>query len=100
MSLDTVTDRLRARLPEFAPLEARVKFALEEGGVILIDAAVRPPTLSHDDADAECTIRISEARLEKLIDGELSPTLAYTLGQLKVEGSLGVAMRLAGLLDG
>jgi putative sterol carrier protein len=38
--------------------------------------------------------------LVQLIDGRLSPTLAYTLGQIKVEGSLGVAMKLASLLEG
>jgi putative sterol carrier protein len=38
-------------------------------------------------------------RLSQLLDGRLSPTLAYTLGQIKVEGSLGVAMKLANLLE-
>ena len=35
----------------------------------------------------------------KLIAGRLSPMLAFTLGKLKVEGSKGVAMKLASLLD-
>jgi putative sterol carrier protein len=99
MSLESVTERLRASLPQFAGLNARVKFALDEGGVILIDGTQSPPTLSHADEEAACTIRLSEAKLEKLIDGQLSPTLAYTLGQIKVEGSLGVAMKLANLLE-
>jgi putative sterol carrier protein len=55
--------------------------------------------LSNEDAEADCTIRLSEDRLAQLIDGRLSPTLAYTLGQIKVEGSLGVAMKLASLLE-
>jgi putative sterol carrier protein len=38
--------------------------------------------------------------LEQLIDGRLSTTLAYSLGRIKVEGSLGVAIKLAGLLEG
>ena len=52
-----------------------------------------------DDADADCTIHLSEDRLSQLIDGRLSPTLAYTLGQIKVEGSLGVAMKVANLME-
>ncbi len=100
MSLESVTEQIRARLPELAALDARVKFVLDEGGLILVDATQAPPTVSHEEAEAACTVRLSEAKLERLLRGELSPTLAYTLGQIKVEGSLGVAMKLAGMLEG
>lgn len=100
MSLETTTERLRSLLPQLSTLDARVKFALDEGGVILVDARERPPAVSHADGEADCTVRLSEERLHKLLDGTLSPTLAYTLGQLKIEGSLGIAMRLANVLEG
>jgi putative sterol carrier protein len=92
MSLETATDQIRAQLPQLATLGYKVKFALNDSGVIFVDATEVPPTLSNDDAEADCTIRLSE-------DRRLSPTLAYTLGQIKVEGSLGVAMKLASLLE-
>ena len=100
MSLASVTGKIQAQLPQLAQLGYKVKFAIEGEGVILVDASETPPTLSHDDGPADCTIRLTEERLEQLIDGRLSPTLAYTLGQIKVEGSLGVAMKLASLLEG
>ena len=61
-------------------------------GVVLIDATRMPPTLSNEDGEADCTIRLSGDRLQQLIDGRMSPTLAYTLGQIKVDGSLGVGV--------
>jgi putative sterol carrier protein len=100
MSLASVTEKILAQLPQLAQLGYKVKFALAGEGVILVDASRTPPTLSHDDGPADCTIRLTEERLEQLLDGRLSPTLAYTLGQIKVEGSLGVAMKLASLLEG
>ena len=100
MSLDSATAQLERHLPQLAALGYKVKFALQDEGVILVDATQTPPTLSHEDAEADCTIRLTEERLAQLIDGRLSPTLAYTLGQIKVEGSLGVAMKLASLLEG
>ena len=100
MSLETATDQIRAQLPQLAALGYRVKFAINDTGVVYVDASRTPPTLSNDDGEADCTIRLSEDRLAQLIDGRLSPTLAYTLGQIKVEGSLGVAMKLASLLEG
>ena len=100
MSLETATDQIRAQLPQLAALGYKVKFALNDAGVIFVDATATPATVSNDDGEADCTIRLSEDRLAQLIDGRLSPTLAYTLGQIKVEGSLGVAMKLASLLEG
>ena len=99
MSLETATDQIRAQLPQLAALGYKVKFVLDDGGVVFIDATETPPALSNEDAEADCTIRLSAERLAQLIDGRLSPTLAYTLGQIKVEGSLGVAMKLASLLE-
>jgi putative sterol carrier protein len=99
MSLESVTDRIRNVLPQLAALDARVKFVVDDGGVILVDAKKAPPAISNDDGEADCTVRLSEQKLHDLLDGRLSPTLAYTLGQLKVEGSLGIAMRLANALD-
>jgi hypothetical protein len=63
MSLESATDRIRTRLPEFATLDARIKFVIEDEGVILIDATAAPPALSHDDNDAVCTVRLSEEKL-------------------------------------
>ena len=100
MSLDHVTAQIEAQLPQLATLGYKVKFAIQDEGVILVDASQTPATLSHEDGEADCTIRLTEDRLAQLLDGRLSPTLAYTLGQIKVEGSLGVAMKLASLLEG
>jgi putative sterol carrier protein len=99
MSLEQITDHIRAQLPQLASLGYKVKFAIDGEGVVLIDATQIPPTVSNEDGEADCTIRLSEDRLQQLIDGRMSPTLAYTLGQIKVDGSLGVAMKLASLLD-
>ena len=99
MSLETLSEMLRARLPELAPLDARVKFVVQDQGALVVDATEKPPTLGREDGEAACTIRLAEDKLEQLLAGTLSPTLAYSLGQIKVEGSLGVAMKLASLLD-
>jgi putative sterol carrier protein len=99
MSLEQTTEQIRNQLPQLASLGYKVKFAIDGAGFVLIDATRMPPTLSNEDGEADCTIRLSEDRLQQLIDGRMSPTLAYTLGQIKVEGSLGVAMKLASLLE-
>jgi putative sterol carrier protein len=42
---------------------------------------------------------LSSDDLIRLIAGRLSPMLAFSTGRLRVEGSKGVALKLASLLD-
>jgi len=99
MSLESLTEQVKGQAPQLATLGYKVKFDIEDEGAILIDGTVNPVTVDNDDADADCTISLNADRLEQLMDGSLSPTLAYTLGQIKVDGSLGVAMKLVSLLE-
>jgi putative sterol carrier protein len=51
--------------------------------------------VSNENKDADCTISMSLENFLQLIEGELDPTTAYMFGKLKVEGSMGVAMKLS-----
>ncbi|MGI9451163.1 MAG: SCP2 sterol-binding domain-containing protein [Geminicoccaceae bacterium] len=99
MSLENLTDQVKGQALQLAALGYKVKFDVEDEGMILVDGTVNPVVVSNDDDEADCVISLNESNLEKLIAGDLSPTLAYTLGQIKVDGSLGVAMKLASLLE-
>jgi len=99
MSLESLTEQVRGEASQLATLGYKVKFDVEDEGMILVDGTANPVTVENADAEADCTIALSAERLEQLLSGDLSPTLAYTLGQIKVDGSLGVAMKLVSLLD-
>ena len=99
MKLEQITENVSAWAIDLAGLDARVKFDLGTDGIVMVDGKTMPATISNDAKDADCTIRISAENMEKLIAGSLNPTLAYTLGQLKIEGSMGIAIKLASLLD-
>ncbi len=98
MSVERLTEEIRRRAETSPSLGYKVKFVLEEGGVIFWDGEATPPQIGNGDEAASTTIRISAKNLEKLLAGGLDPTLAYMTGKLKVEGSLGVALKLTGLL--
>lgn len=99
MSTETVATEVRSHLMQFAGLDYKVKFVLDEGGVLLLDGTTIPPTLLEEDGDADCVISISEDNALKLMNGQLNSMLAYTMGKLKIDGSVGVAMKLASMLD-
>ena len=98
--VDDILQELRSRSGDLRSLNASVRFLLgKEGEVIRVDGRTNPISISREDADSDCTIRITPENLQKLINGKLNPMLAFTMGKLKVEGSMGVAMKLAQLLD-
>lgn len=99
---DTLIARMRARGPGLRSLGYRVRFDLtdtEES--ILLDGTGGQATVEEaaGTEEADTVLALSSDDLAKLIEGRLSPMLAFATGRLKVEGSKGVAMKLAGLLD-
>lgn len=79
----------------------RVRFDLTDtNAVILLDATGGAMDVAEAGGDADTVLALSSDDLGRLIAGKLSPTLAFATGRLKIEGSRGVALKLAGLLDG
>ena len=97
MGLENLTEEIDRRARSSPRLGYAVKFALEEGGVIRWDGTGAAPIVDNSDFEANTTIRISEENLAKLLSGGLDPTIAYMTGR-KVEGSLGVALKLTAML--
>ncbi|WP_448203005.1 SCP2 sterol-binding domain-containing protein [Azospirillum sp. sgz302134] len=97
--VDDILRELQSRSTSFRGLKAAVRFALENGEVVRVDARNNPVSVSREDGEADCTIRISGENLKKLMDGRLNPMMAFTMGKLKVDGSMGIALKLAQLLD-
>lgn len=98
MTMERLLEQIRQRAARSPRLGYTVKFVCEEGGVIRWDGTGAQPLIEAADGPADTAIRISEDNLDKLLSGALDPTLAYMTGKLRVEGSLGVAMKLTTLL--
>jgi len=99
MDTEELEEKFNSQLEKLSALGARVKFDMGDDGIILIDGTQTPATLSKEDADAECTVIINQSNLAKLIQGDLNPMMAFTLGKLKIQGSMGIAMKLSSLFD-
>ncbi len=98
MSIEEAANAIRAKVGDDSGLGATVKFDCGDDGVILVDGASSPNTVTNDNNDADCTVKLDIDVLEDLISGDLDPTAAFMQGKLNVEGDMGIAMKLGSIL--
>jgi len=97
---EAIIAKLRAKAAGLRGLGYKVQFSLTDTDEhVLLDATGGSVTVEEAQGEADTTLSLTSADLLKLASGRLSPMLAFATGRLKVEGSKGVAMKLASLLD-
>lgn len=93
---DVVTEAVAALNAKMggAGFDGSAKFAIEGEGSIIIDQ--NGAHAGEDDADV--TLTASTETFKAILDGEMNPTTAFMTGKLSVDGDMGQAMKLAGVL--
>lgn len=99
MSIDAITDQIKEKMSMAAGLNASVKFDLGDEGLIFVDATSSPPSISHEDKDADLTLICSTDVIQGILNGTQDPNMAFMMGKLKVKGSMGLAMKLNSILE-
>ncbi|HCQ70604.1 MAG: SCP-2 sterol transfer family protein [Alphaproteobacteria bacterium] len=99
MSLEKITSEIQKKLSLSAPIEARIKLDFGEDGCVLVDATQNPPVVSNADEDADTVLSCSMDVFKGIVEGTQDPTMAYMMGKLKVQGNMGLAMKLNSLLE-
>jgi putative sterol carrier protein len=89
-------DDLGARIdPERARrLDASYRFDIEGAGSWRLEADADRAVVTESTAPADCVISTNERTFLRIVSGEQSPMGAYMTGKVKVEGDLGLALRL------
>jgi putative sterol carrier protein len=74
----------------------RVKLDFGGEGAVMLDGAANQ--VSEEDGDADTVIKISWDDWQAMAAGQLDGMTAFMTGKLKVEGDMGNAMQLQGVL--
>ncbi len=101
MTLDEIVAEMHAQTEKLKELNHSVLFDLGDDGKVLLDASGGEVkiTPNPDSDEAETTLVLSSENMLKLMNGDLNPMVAFTMGRLKVFGSKGIALKLSSLLD-
>lgn len=97
MTLQEITAKMQEGASKKTAFGNSVKFATDQG-VVHIDGNQTPPAITNDDKAADCTIKMDFSDFSDLIGGKLDGMTAFMTGKLKIEGDMGVAMKLQTIL--
>ena len=75
--------------------DAVAKFVIKDEGAIMLDAT----GARAGDEEADVTMTASADTFIGLLTGDVNPTMAFMTGKLKVDGSMGLAMKLGSVLS-
>jgi putative sterol carrier protein len=89
--IDKAVERLNAKVQGFDGL---AKFVIPGEGAIMMDATGARAA----DEEADVTMTASAEVFQAILEGEMNPTMAFMTGKLKIDGSMGLAMKLAAVL--
>ena len=74
----------------------RVKIDFGEQGAVMLDGTANQ--VSEEDGAADTTIKVSWDDWQQLAAGQMDGMTAFMMGKLKVDGDMGNAMQLQGVL--
>ena len=76
-------------------IEGSIKFQIEDVGSIVIDG----DKVKESDEDADCTLSGNLETFMDIFNGNTSSTSAFMSGKLKIDGSMGTAMKYNAILS-
>ena len=74
----------------------RVKLDFGDAGTVMLDGVAE--TVTEEDGAADTTVKVAWADWEAMSAGQLDGMTAFMQGKLKVEGDMGNALQLQGVL--
>jgi len=99
MELAEVASAMTSRINGKTPLGGTLKFDLGSDGCLFVDGRGADNTVALNKNDpADCTISMSAQDFDDMIHGRLPPTAAFMEGKMRVDGDMGLAMRLGQLV--
>jgi len=96
MAFETILANLTASAGKAGALGKTLKFDLGENKIFL-DGTGAGNLVSAEDKAADCTISVSQDDLLGMMTGSVNPMTAFMSGKIKVQGDMGVAMKLQSL---
>ena len=93
ISIEQVLADIQTKASQAPALGKTLKFDFGEQQ-LYIDGSGDENSVSQSNDDADCTIQVSQEDFQRLVAGDLNPMGAVMSGKIKIDGDMGIAMKL------
>jgi len=98
--METAKKRIEANKAQASQIGAVYKFVLDgDGGGTYIMNLKDSPGVTEGDGTAQCTIKMAAKDYVDMVEGRANGQQLFFTGKLKIEGDMGLAMKLQKLTD-
>ncbi len=97
MDVTAILNALNEKASSVDPIGATLKMVVDEHN-IYVDGTGDTNVVTAEDKEADCTITTSLETLQGLQSGDVNPMMAVMGGKIKIQGDMGLAMKLQSLL--
>ena len=94
-------ERLKSKPDLVTKINAVYQFNIggQAGGQWAVDCATPGGAVTAGTSpSAKCTVTCTDADFLSIVNGKLNPQMAFMMGKLKIQGDMGLALKLAQLL--
>jgi len=100
VSLETIKNDIQNRLKMAPPLGYVVELDFGDEGHLFLDGHQSSTQVMDSlDQSPDTILALTLDKMQAILDGSLDPSMAVLLGQMKVSGKMGVALKLSGYLE-
>jgi putative sterol carrier protein len=99
MTLENATNKIKEKIHLAPHIKAKVVFDFGDDGAIFINSNETPAVISNDIEEADVTLSCRLDTFNGFLEGSKDPNIAFMMGQLKVSGSMGLALKLNSILE-
>lgn len=100
MISESLINQVRQKMQFAGIKDKRIVFEIEDEGKILINTHEVPYEIEETETDDyDVKMRAKMSVFEGILTGTQDPNMAFMMGKLKVDGSTGLAMKLASVLE-
>ena len=93
-----VFEQLQQKANEAEAIGGTLKFVIDDL-IVFVDGTGNGNVVSQSDEEADCTITTSADTLMELQSGDLNPMMAVMGGKVKIDGDMGLAMKVQSLMS-
>ncbi|MEO0897203.1 MAG: acyl-CoA dehydrogenase family protein [Bacteroidota bacterium] len=96
--VSSILEGIQASASKASPLGSKLKFDFGQEQ-LMIDGTGASNQVSTSNEEANCTVQVSLDDFKSLVKGQLNPMSAVMSGKIKINGDMGVAMKLQSLFS-